>query len=42
MTGPSNVRAWVFDAYRTLFDVHSISTACEAVFPGKDAELLRL
>ena len=32
----------VFDAYGTLFDVHSISVACEALFPGKGTELSRL
>ncbi len=36
------VRALVFDAYGTLFDVHSISIACESLFPGKGAELSRL
>ncbi len=35
-------RALVFDAYGTLFDVHSISIACESLFPGKGAELSRL
>ena len=36
------LRALVFDAYGTLFDVHSISVACESLFPGKGAELSRL
>jgi 2-haloacid dehalogenase len=36
------VRALVFDAYGTLFDVHSISTACESLFPGRGADLSRL
>ena len=35
-------RALVFDAYGTLFDVHSISIACESLFPGKGTELSRL
>jgi len=35
-------RALVFDAYGTLFDVHSISIACESLFPGKGVELSRL
>jgi len=35
------VRALVFDAYGTLFDVESISIACEELFPGKGAELSR-
>ena len=34
--------ALVFDAYGTLFDVHSISAACEACFPGKGADLSRV
>jgi len=36
------IRALVFDAYGTLFDVHSISMACESFFPGKGSELSRL
>ena len=36
------MRALVFDAYGTLFDVHSISVACESLFPGKGTELSRL
>jgi 2-haloacid dehalogenase len=36
------VRALVFDAYGTLFDVHSISIACEALFPRKGTELSRI
>jgi 2-haloacid dehalogenase len=35
------VRALVFDAYGTLFDVHSISVACESLFPGNGTELSR-
>ncbi|HKB83600.1 MAG TPA: haloacid dehalogenase type II [Burkholderiales bacterium] len=35
-------RALVFDAYGTLFDVHSISVACESLFPGRGAELSSL
>ncbi|MCZ7643805.1 MAG: haloacid dehalogenase type II [Planctomycetota bacterium] len=34
-----NVSALVFDAYGTLFDVHSVSAALEARFPGRGAEL---
>jgi 2-haloacid dehalogenase len=30
----SNVKAVVFDAYGTLFDVHSVVDACEEHFPG--------
>ena len=42
MDSRAPVRALVFDAYGTLFDVHSISLACEALFPGKGTELSRL
>ncbi len=34
--------ALVFDAYGTLFDVHSVGDACERMWPGKGAELSRL
>jgi 2-haloacid dehalogenase len=37
-----NVRALVFDAYGTLFDVHSVEATCERLFPGKGAALSRL
>ena len=36
------VRAVVFDAYGTLFDVHSLAAACEAAFPGRGEALNRL
>ena len=42
MDSRAPVRALVFDAYGTLFDVHSISLACESLFPGKGTELSRL
>jgi 2-haloacid dehalogenase len=29
------IRALVFDAYGTLFDVHSVVAKCEACFPGR-------
>jgi 2-haloacid dehalogenase len=32
-------RAIVFDAYGTLFDVHSVMRLCERCFPGRGAEL---
>ena len=32
-------RAFVFDAYGTLFDVHSVQARCEAFWPGKGALL---
>jgi 2-haloacid dehalogenase len=34
--------ALVFDAYGTLFDVHSVVERCERRFPGRGAELSRL
>ncbi len=39
MTLPSRLQALVFDAYGTLFDVHSIARRCEAFWPGKGAAL---
>jgi 2-haloacid dehalogenase len=39
MPQPPKIRALVFDAYGTLFDVHSIVTTCERLFPGKGAVL---
>ena len=33
------VKALVFDAYGTLFDVHSVQSRCEEVFPGHGANL---
>jgi 2-haloacid dehalogenase len=35
-------RAFVFDAYGTLFDVHSVQARCEAFWPGKGAALSQL
>ena len=37
MTHP--IRAIAFDAYGTLFDVYSVGTLAEQLFPGKGAEL---
>ena len=34
--------ALVFDAYGTLFDVHSVLTRCDAFWPGKGAALSQL
>src|SRR3954466_15095667 len=34
-----NLRALVFDAYGTLFDVHSVAQRCESFWPGKGALL---
>ncbi len=36
---PQEISALVFDAYGTLFDVHSVAKAAESFFPGKGAEL---
>ncbi|HVL57681.1 MAG TPA: haloacid dehalogenase type II [Burkholderiaceae bacterium] len=38
----SPIRAVVFDAYGTLFDVHSVAAAAERLFPGRGAELSQL
>jgi 2-haloacid dehalogenase len=37
-----SLEALVFDAYGTLFDVHSVQQRCDAFFPGKGAQLSRL
>jgi 2-haloacid dehalogenase len=36
------LEALVFDAYGTLYDVHSVVRRCEALFPGRGTELSRL
>jgi 2-haloacid dehalogenase len=36
------IRAVVFDAYGTLFDVHSVIQRCDELFPGKGAALSQL
>ena len=36
------VEALVFDAYGTLYDVHSVMRRCEACFPGKGTALSQL
>ncbi len=38
----NTIRALVFDAYGTLFDVHSVVAESERRFPGRGAELSRL
>jgi len=38
----SPLRALVFDAYGTLFDVHSVIALCEQLWPGKGAALSAL
>lgn len=42
MDRPPALKAVVFDAYGTLFDVHSVIAECEALFPGKGASLSQL
>ena len=37
-----SLRALVFDAYGTLFNVQSVMTTCESLFPGKGAALSQL
>jgi 2-haloacid dehalogenase len=34
--------AFVFDAYGTLYDVHSVAARCESCWPGKGAQLSQL
>lgn len=34
-----SIRAFVFDAYGTLFDVHSVVQACDELFPGKGRQI---
>ena len=36
------IQAVVFDAYGTLFDVHSVVTQCDQLFPGRGKELSHL
>jgi 2-haloacid dehalogenase len=35
-------QAFVFDAYGTLYDVHSVAARCESCFPGQGARLSQL
>src|SRR5712672_3562693 len=39
MLKPMVSKALVFDAYGTLFDVHSVARRCESFWPGKGARL---
>ncbi len=41
-TLPKTIRAIVFDAYGTLFNVHSVVETCELLFPGKGSTLSQL
>ena len=38
----TTIKAWVFDAYGTLFDVHSVIAAAEEMFPGNGRSLSQL
>jgi 2-haloacid dehalogenase len=37
-----NIRAVLFDAYGTLFDVHSVVQLCDTIHPGKGSALSQL
>jgi len=39
---PLRLEAIVFDAYGTLFDVHSVMRRCESLYPGRHAQLSQL
>jgi 2-haloacid dehalogenase len=39
---PAPIQAVVFDAYGTLFDVHSVVRRCDELFPGKGTALSQL
>jgi 2-haloacid dehalogenase len=39
MGSDARPQAFVFDAYGTLYDVHSVAARCEANWPGKGAQL---
>lgn len=34
-----SIKAFVFDVYGTLFDVHSVGDKCNKIYPGKGAEI---
>jgi 2-haloacid dehalogenase len=42
MGSPARPAAFVFDAYGTLYDVHSVAARCESCWPGKGAQLSQL
>lgn len=42
MTSNELPQAFVFDAYGTLYDVHSVVQRCETCWPGKGAQLSQL
>lgn len=35
MTGDRSIKVFAFDAYGTLFDVYSVASLCEELFPGQ-------
>ena len=39
MESDARPQAFVFDAYGTLYDVHSVAARCESCWPGKGAQL---
>ena len=39
---PSSLRAYAFDAYGTLFDVFSVTSLCEQLFPARGDALAQL
>ncbi|HEY6281218.1 MAG TPA: haloacid dehalogenase type II [Burkholderiales bacterium] len=39
MSRKPSIKALVFDAYGTLFDVHSVIALCDELFPGRGAQL---
>jgi 2-haloacid dehalogenase len=41
-TPPAKLTAIAFDAYGTLFDVFSVTSLCEALFPGRGSALAHL
>jgi 2-haloacid dehalogenase len=38
----TKIKALVFDAYGTLFDVYSVGTLCDSLFPGRGSPLTQL
>jgi len=38
----ANIKALVFDAYGTLYDVHSVVTLCDKLYPGRGTPLSQL
>lgn len=42
LSATSSIRALAFDAYGTLFDVYSITSLCEEMFPGNGTALATL